>query len=75
MIGDLGLSKQLGEDKSNSVLLGMFAYIDPQCYIKNNYQQDDKSDIYSLGVLFWEISSGKPPFSKMPLFNINLEIK
>ncbi|PKB92052.1 hypothetical protein RhiirA5_446240, partial [Rhizophagus irregularis] len=21
-----------------------------------------KSDIYSIGVLFWEISSGKPPF-------------
>ncbi|PKY40897.1 hypothetical protein RhiirA4_25747 [Rhizophagus irregularis] len=23
---------------------------------------DEKSDIYSIGVLLWEISSGKPPF-------------
>src|SRR5690348_12555187 len=63
MIGDLGLSKQLGEDKSKSLNLAMYAYIDPQCYIKDHYQQDEKSDIYSLGMLFWEISSGKPPFS------------
>ena len=52
----------------------MPAYIDPQCYINSNYQQNDKSDIYSLGVLFWEISSGKPPFSEIPPYKINLEI-
>ncbi|POG63174.1 hypothetical protein GLOIN_2v1688929, partial [Rhizophagus irregularis DAOM 181602=DAOM 197198] len=27
-----------------------------------NYKKDKKSDIYSLGVLLWEISSGHPPF-------------
>ena len=74
MIGDLGLSKQLGEITSNSMLLGMPAYIDPQCYIKNNYKRNDKSDIYGLGVLFWEISSGKPPFSEIPIYKVNLKI-
>jgi hypothetical protein len=24
---------------------------------------NEKSDVYSVGVLLWEISSGKPPFS------------
>ena len=33
-----------------------------------------KSDIYSLGVLFWEISSGKPPFSETPIFKFSLDI-
>src|SRR5438128_10929623 len=74
MIADLGLSKQLGEINSNSKLLGMPAYIEPQCYINSNYQQNEKSDIYSLGVLFWEISSGKSPFSDVPIYKINLEI-
>ncbi|CAB5375858.1 unnamed protein product [Rhizophagus irregularis] len=29
---------------------GMPAYIDPQCYINNNYKRNKKSDIYSLEV-------------------------
>ncbi|CAB5375856.1 unnamed protein product [Rhizophagus irregularis] len=33
---------------------GMPAYIDPQCYINNNYKRNKKSDIYSL-----EIARGK----------------
>jgi serine/threonine protein kinase len=74
MIADLGLSKKLGEINTNSILLGMPAYIEPQCYIKNNYKRSEKSDIYSLGVLLWEISSGKPPFSGIPQSNINLYI-
>ena len=28
----------------------------------NIYRLDEKSDVYSIGVLFWEISSGRPPF-------------
>src|SRR3954449_4315918 len=74
MIADFGLSKQSSEISSNSLLLGMPAYIDPQCYIKVHYNRNEKSDIYSLGVLFWEISSGKPPFYKIPSLNISLII-
>src|SRR4051794_36480716 len=36
----------------------------------NNYKRNEKSDIYSLGLLFWEISSGKPPFSEIPILGI-----
>ncbi|PKY44350.1 hypothetical protein RhiirA4_144121 [Rhizophagus irregularis] len=44
--------------------MGMVEYIEPQCFKSGNigYKKDKKSDIYSLGVLLWEISSGKPPF-------------
>ena len=73
-IADLGLSKIRNENTSTSKVFGNTAYIDPQCYIKINYKRNEKSDIYSLGVLFWEISSGKPPFSDVPIYRINLEI-
>jgi serine/threonine protein kinase len=67
MIADLGLSKQLSiEVASSSVVCGMPAYVEPQCYKNENYKRNKKSDIYSLGVLFWEISSGSPPFSGIP---------
>jgi serine/threonine protein kinase len=42
--------------------MGMIEYIEPQVYKNINYVRDKKSDIYSLGVLFWEITSGHPPF-------------
>ena len=74
MLSDFGLSKNSADIKSNSVFLGMPAYIEPQCFINNNHKRNEKSDIYSLGVLFWEISSGKPPFFKIPLYNIGLKI-
>src|SRR5436190_3170523 len=74
MIADLGLSKQLGEINSNSKPLGMLAYLEPQCYKNSNYKRNEKSDIYSLGVLFWEISSGRIPFLNNEPHNIWLKI-
>ncbi|RHZ75971.1 hypothetical protein Glove_208g207 [Diversispora epigaea] len=61
LIADLGLSQPL-DSNSNSVNGGMFAYTDPGYLRDTKYKRDKCSDIYSLGVLFWELSSGKPPF-------------
>src|SRR3954453_9849782 len=75
MIADLGLSKQLSvESTSNSKLYGMPAYIEPQCYKDDNYVRDKRSDIYSLGVLLWELTSGCPPFSQIPPVTLNYKI-
>jgi serine/threonine protein kinase len=41
----------------------MFPYIDPEVLMNSNYLKlNEKSDVYSIGILLWEISSGKPPF-------------
>jgi hypothetical protein len=52
-------------------IFGVIPYIDPKIFNRqeNNddnqqkYSLNEKSDIYSVGVLLWEISSGRPPFS------------
>ncbi|GBC33831.2 kinase-like domain-containing protein [Rhizophagus irregularis DAOM 181602=DAOM 197198] len=64
-IADLGLSKKLAEAATNSIAnkMGIIEYIEPQCIKSDKYKKNKKSDIYSLGVLLWEISSGKCPFS------------
>ncbi|RGB29443.1 kinase-like domain-containing protein, partial [Rhizophagus diaphanus] len=70
-LADFGLSKRIGESSNFQFkLFGMVPYIDPKSFSgqgNNNqstqmYSLNEKSDIYSLGVLLWEISSGKPPF-------------
>ena len=70
-LADFGLSKRIDEaSNSQSKLYGIIPYIDPKQFSRrrNNdnstqiYILNEKSDVYSIGVLLWEISSGKPPF-------------
>lgn len=80
LISDFGISKQLNDSiaTSSSGIKGLLAYIDP-CYIrktvklKRDKKSNIKSDIYSLGMLFWELASGVPPFSGFS--NIDILIK
>ncbi|CAG8511095.1 8922_t:CDS:2 [Acaulospora morrowiae] len=65
-ITDFGLSKNLNSVMSSkSDILGMLPFVDPQKLENSHYKTDTKSDIYSLGLLFWEISSCRVPFNKL----------
>ena len=66
-MADSGLSKRISEASNHPKnVLGILPYVDPKCfnYICNNqpYEINAKSDIYSIGVLFWQLSSGHRPF-------------
>ncbi len=41
---------------------GRIGYMEPQILANSKFQYIKPSDIYSYGVLMWEISSGYPPF-------------
>ncbi|KAF9966830.1 hypothetical protein BGZ70_001108 [Mortierella alpina] len=63
-------SKQSGEhakrnDDRSDPLIGVMAYIAPERF-RNPKFFDAKCDIYSLGVLLWELTTGHPAFSKVP---------
>ncbi len=69
-MADFGLSKRIEEtSKSTDRLFGVIPYIDPKCF--DNYKLNKKSDIYSLGVLLWELSSGYTPFRNKD-YNLHL---
>ncbi|EXX74015.1 Cla4p [Rhizophagus irregularis DAOM 197198w] len=57
-ISDLGFCGPA--DKSSKCIYGNLPYIAPEVIIGKEYTF--KSDIYSIAMLMWEISSGQPPF-------------
>ena len=65
-LANFGLSKKIHEaSKKRTSLFDVVPYIDPKKIKSNNlvqYSLNVKSDVYSIGVLLWEISSGRPPF-------------
>ncbi|RGB25999.1 kinase-like domain-containing protein [Rhizophagus diaphanus] len=65
-IADFGLSKRIEEtSNSQSKIFGLIPYIDPKSFNRSTttpYVLNNKSDVYSIGILLWEISSCQPPF-------------
>ncbi|CAI2179065.1 17390_t:CDS:10 [Funneliformis geosporum] len=63
-ITDFGISKNMNTQNS-SIHIGTFGripYVDPEKLKNLDFQYVKASDIYSYGVIMWEISSGFPPF-------------
>jgi len=57
-LGDFGLSRKIAE------VISDVPYVDPKFFsyeINQIYKPNEKSNIYSIGVLIWQISSGHKP--------------
>ncbi|CAB4379583.1 unnamed protein product [Rhizophagus irregularis] len=56
-----GLSKRIEE--SYNIQSKLYTNVDPQTFSQLQlYSLNKKSNVYSIGLLLWEISSGRPPF-------------
>ncbi|GET01066.1 kinase-like domain-containing protein [Rhizophagus clarus] len=63
-LADFGLSKKITVTSSNiSKVQGVIPCVDPKKLNDQTYKLNKKSDVYSVGVLIWQISSGHGPFS------------
>ncbi|RIB18332.1 kinase-like domain-containing protein [Gigaspora rosea] len=84
LITDFGISRRFNNTTASisgagNNMVGVMAYIDPQCYIQQIQQgikveRNEKSDIYSLRVLLWELTNGVPPFNGYNLVTISVTI-
>ena len=68
-ITDFGLSDLILQQKSHSNVKGTLAYLDPRCLFDPSTKRDEKSDIFSFGVVLWEISGGKRPCDGLQYLN------
>ncbi|POG70621.1 kinase-like domain-containing protein, partial [Rhizophagus irregularis DAOM 181602=DAOM 197198] len=66
VIGDLGLS-QPADNSSNNEIYGVIPYVAPEIFRGEVFSKE--SDIYSLGMIMWELTTGRKPF-----FNIEHDI-
>jgi len=72
-IGDFGCGAQLTSKKNyRNTTLGTPYWMAPEVIKGKSY--DQKVDIWSLGVLMWELASGRPPYSNLPKLKALLQI-
>ncbi|CAI2176284.1 10965_t:CDS:2 [Funneliformis geosporum] len=63
-LSDFGCSCLQGSvTKAARGVIGVIPYMDPKIFENPLYDFTKKSDIYSLGVLFWELTSRSSPFN------------
>ena len=60
-ISDLGLSEPVDKPTNSGEIYGVLPYIAPEVLRGKPYTK--ASDIYSIGIIMWELTSGVPAFN------------
>lgn len=58
---DFGYAKKIGKERTNS-FCGTLHSIPPEVIKNNGYEYDYSFDVYTIGILYYEMLTGKPPF-------------
>ncbi|GBB98079.1 hypothetical protein RclHR1_03130020 [Rhizophagus clarus] len=62
-VADLGLSQAVDNKSSNNEIYGVMPYIAPEIFKGSKFTKE--ADIYSLGMIMWELTTGLKPFDNV----------
>ncbi|RGB23676.1 kinase-like domain-containing protein [Rhizophagus diaphanus] len=62
-IGDLGLSQPTNNTSPNNEIYGVIPYIAPEIF--KGFSFSKESDVYSMGMIMWELTTGCKPFANV----------
>uniref|UniRef100_U9UNT2 Protein kinase domain-containing protein n=1 Tax=Rhizophagus irregularis (strain DAOM 181602 / DAOM 197198 / MUCL 43194) TaxID=747089 RepID=U9UNT2_RHIID len=62
-VGDLGLSQPANNSSSNNEIYGVVPYIAPEIFKGAAFSKE--SDVYSYGMIMWELTTGCKPFANI----------
>ena len=74
VLTDFGIAKTVGNETkltSTGMMLGSVGYMSPEQSL--GYEVDNRSDLYSLGVLLWQMLTGSLPYSAQDPFALALK--
>jgi serine/threonine protein kinase len=62
-IGDLGLTRHANDISLNNDIYGIISYTAPEILKCDKYSKE--SDIYSMSMIMWELTTGRKPFDNV----------
>ncbi len=78
-IGDFGLAKRLEDNESGmtrtGAILGTPSYMSPEQAGGLNHEVGPLSDVYSLGAVFYDLLTGRPPFRGTSVMDTLLQLR
>ncbi|XP_059563896.1 ankyrin repeat and protein kinase domain-containing protein 1 isoform X1 [Myotis daubentonii] len=74
-ISDFGLSKWMEQSTrmqyiERSALRGTLSYMPPEMFLQRNMAPGPKYDVYSFGIVIWDVLTQKKPYSGLNMMNI-----